>query len=50
MALGYQTTRGRSGAGRPRLEARPMRAMFITWTLILITGVAMYSIIGLAHN
>jgi hypothetical protein len=46
-----QSTRGRAqSAGRPRAQARPMRAMFITWTLILIAGIALFSVIGLAHN
>jgi hypothetical protein len=27
-----------------------MRAVFITWLLLIVTGVVLYSVIGLAHH
>jgi len=27
-----------------------MRAMFVTWLILIATGLVFYSVIGLAHN
>jgi hypothetical protein len=45
-------TGGKTAPTEPRVEGyvAGMRLMFITWTTLILTGIVVYSIVGLTHG